>query len=111
LLNLYRNLLRLRRSHAALECGDVYGVKPSSEGNQNVLAYRRTDGAERIQVLLNLTGDAQTVSCPPGHLMLSTHSGREDALLSGNVTLQPGEGIMMMLDDHAVQNVPLSRKT
>ena len=114
LLWLYRTLLTLRRKHAALHSGDVYGVKPTAEGNQNVLAYRRTDGAERLQVLLNLTGEAQRVPCPPGHLLLSTHLGQrdaqEDALDRGSVTLQPHEGVLITLDEHPIGQAPLVRK-
>jgi alpha-glucosidase len=109
-LSLYRNLLKLRRKHAALHSGDVYGVKPTDEGNQNVLAYRRTDGVERLQVLLNLTGDPQTIACPPGHVLLSTHSGQDSTEFSGSVTLRPHEGLLITLDEHLAGHSPLLRK-
>jgi alpha-glucosidase len=109
-LSLYRNLLALRRKHAALHSGDVYGVKPTDEGNQNVLAYRRTDGAERMQVLLNLTGEPQTVACPPGRVLLSTHSGHDSTAFSSSVTLRPHEGLLIALDEHMAGHSPLLRK-
>ena len=109
-LSLYRNLLALRRKHAALHSGDVYGVKPMDEGNQNVLAYRRTDGAERMQVLLNLTGEPQTIACPPGRVLLSTHSGHDSTAFSGSVTLRPHEGLLITLDEHLAGHSPLLRK-
>jgi alpha-glucosidase len=109
-LSLYRNLLALRRKHPALHSGDVYGVKPTDEGNQNVLAYRRTDGVERMQVLLNLTGEPQTVACPPGRVLLSTHSGHDSTEFSGSVTLGPHEGLLITLDEHLAGHSPLLRK-
>lgn len=110
ILSLYRNLLALRRKHASLNAGDVYGVKPTDEGNQNVLAYRRTDGAERMQVLLNLTGEPQTVACPPGRVLVSTHSGQDSTAFSGSVTLGPHEGLLITLDEHLSGHSPLLRK-
>ena len=110
LLGLYRRLLALRRKHAALHSGDLYGVKPTAEGNQSVLAYRRTDGVERLQVLLNLTAEPQTVACPPGHLLVSTHTARQESVF-GNVTLLPHQGMLLSLDEHQVGAMPLSRKT
>ncbi|HEX3571486.1 MAG TPA: alpha-amylase family glycosyl hydrolase [Acidobacteriaceae bacterium] len=109
-LSLYRSLLALRRKHAALHSGDVYGVKPTDEGNQNVLAYRRTDGVERMQVLLNLSGESQTIACPPGQVLLSTHSGQESMEFSGSVTLRPNEGLLIALDEHLAGHSPLLRK-
>jgi alpha-glucosidase len=109
-LSLYRSLLALRRKHAALHSGDVYGVKPTDEGNQNVLAYRRTDGVERMQVLLNLSGESQTIACPPGQVLLSTYSGQESMEFSGSVTLRPNEGLLIALDEHLAGHSPLLRK-
>ena len=109
-LCLYRNLLELRRTHPALHSGDVYGVKPTDEGNEHVLAYRRTDGVERMQVLLNFSAETQTVSCPPGHVLLSTHPGGKGTSLSGSVTLQPHEGMIITLDEHVTGHSPSLRK-
>jgi len=109
-LSLYRRLLELRRARAALHSGDVYGVKPTDDGNQNVLAYRRTDGVERMQVLLNFSGEPQTVPSPPGHILLSTHSGRATDGISGNVTLSPHEGLLIVLEEHFSGQSPQLRK-
>ena len=109
-LSLYRSLLSFRRKHAALHSGDVYGVRPTDEGNQHVLAYRRTDGVERMQILLNLSADPQTVPCPPGRVLLSTHSGHDATPFSGSVTLLPHEGLLIALDEHLAGHSPLLRK-
>jgi alpha-glucosidase len=97
MLSLYRTLLRLRREHRALSCGDVYGVKPSDESDSPVLVYRRTDGEERIKVLLNLSAEPQIVSCPPGRVLVSTEAGREGREISGDVKLGANEGVVVVL--------------
>jgi alpha-glucosidase len=97
MLSLYRTLLRLRREHRALHCGDVYGVKPSDETDSPVLMYRRTDGEERMKVLLNLSAEPQIVSCPPGRVLVSTEAGREGKEISGNLQLGANEGVVVVL--------------
>lgn len=110
MLSLYRALLALRREHPALHSGDVYGVKPTGAGNSVVLAYRRTDGAERMQVLLNLSGLPQTTTCPPGHILLSTDPAREREGVSGELTLRRAEGLLISLDEHLAGYSPVLRK-
>ena len=110
LLRLYRALLELRREYPALHSGDVYGVKPGEGSDSQLLAYRRTDGAERMQVLLNLSTEAQATSCPPGRILLSTDPNREAIEISGDVTLGPGEGLLISLKEHLAGYSPLLRK-
>ena len=109
-LSLYRKLLELRCDHAALHSGDVYGVKPEDDSNQQVLGYRRTDGIERIQVLLNLSGEPQEAPCPPGRVMLSTRAGRDAESIRGNVKLQPHEGVVIVLEEHLSGQSPTLRR-
>jgi alpha-glucosidase len=97
MLSLYRALLKLRKEHAALHAGDVYGVKPSEESESPVLSYRRTDGVERLKVLLNMGAEPQFTECPPGVVLLSTEGGRAGKEISGNVKLGAGEGVVVLL--------------
>jgi len=76
----YRELLSLRKQHAALRLGDwkeIYGGK-------DVFAYRRTIGNESIDVFLNFS--AKPVTLPPveGKILLS-NCGRvtPDGILAG----------------------------
>ena len=96
MLSLYRTLLRLRREHTALRLGDIYGVRVNGT-DSHVLTYSRTDGVERIQMLLNLSNEVQTTACPPGRLLLSTDSAREITQISGQILLRGGEGVMVLL--------------
>ena len=97
LLNLYRRLLALRRAHPALATGHIRLL----EGHDDVLAYERQEGAERIVVALNLGGREQPVALPVGNLLLSTsHSGPSELdtgfrRRDGRTLLRPDEGLIL----------------
>ena len=98
MLTLYRALLALRREQPALLFGEIYDVTPVGENEFPVLTYRRSDGEERVQVLLNLSAQPQTVPCPAGRILLSTKAGRLPGQVSGSVTLDPDEGVVVSLN-------------
>ena len=110
LLHLYKALLALRRERAALNAGDVYAVKPDNGSSTCVLSYRRTDGAERLQIMLNLGKQTETATCPPGRIVISTHGGRESDGVLGEVRLEPGEGVVISLNEHLSGYSPQLRK-
>jgi len=68
ILSLYRDLLRLRRTHPALSVGDVRLL--SAHGH--VLAYERTAGDDRIVIGLNLSNETQQFGLPDGSPLLTT---------------------------------------
>ena len=70
MLNLYRALLRLRRTHPALSIGDFLPVE--CEGD--VLAYERSHRGEKLLVALNLGDEEQALLLPDpvSSLLLST---------------------------------------
>ena len=96
-LNLYRRLLALRRSHAALSIGEYLPLLVKGE----LLAYIRSNGGERVLVALNL--DHRPCSLPlkslglQGRALLSTHLDREDELISTALELRPNEGLIVAL--------------
>jgi alpha-glucosidase len=91
ILALYRRLIELRRSRRAL----VTGSKRLVEAPADVIAYQRTEGAERLLVLLNVCHEARPLPPIDGTLLLSTHLDREGTPLAGAVTLRPDEGIVV----------------
>jgi alpha-glucosidase len=97
MLTLYRALLRLRREHPALHSGEIYDVTPTGGSDSPVLTYRRSDGNERFKVLLNFSAEPQTSSCPAGKVLLSTIGPRAADHPSGELTLNPGEGVALLL--------------
>lgn len=58
ILEFYRRLLALRHQDEALLEGDYVDLKPKNEA---VLAYLRRSGKEVVLVMLNMSGNAQTV--------------------------------------------------
>ena len=98
LLNLYKRLLELRKKHAALHAGDVYAIRPETNSDSSLLSYRRTDGSERLQIVLNLGKEPEQGSFPPGRIILTTDTRRECGKTSGELEMKPGEGILISLD-------------
>ncbi|TPG09931.1 alpha-amylase family glycosyl hydrolase [Sphingomonas oligophenolica] len=71
MLALNRDLLALRRKHAALAVGNFVLIATVGD----VLAYERRLGDERIVVALNLGTSEQQVALPTGEVMLSSVVG------------------------------------
>jgi glycosidase len=90
MLSLYRALLALRRSEPALAIGSIERV----EASEHALAYQRSHGRFRLQVILNLTGTERQM--PDG-------TGTGECLLStlGSPPpegwLRPDEGVILRL--------------
>ena len=89
LLALHRDLLALRRKHAALAVGDFRLIVAAGD----VLIYERRQGDERIVVALNLGSEQQAIDCPPGDILLTTHP----APASPGV-LRPDEAIVLLVN-------------
>jgi alpha-glucosidase len=96
-LNLYLRLLALRRSHAAL-CVGAYRLLSVSD---DLLAYIRRDGSERMLVALNLSDSpcplALNSSGLQGRVLLSTHLDREGEWVSTTVALRGNEGLIIAI--------------
>jgi alpha-glucosidase len=95
ILTLYRRLIALRRSRAALLTGQMQGIG----AEKSVLRYERVHGEERLLVLLNMAHDAAEVKAPAGRVLLSTSLDREDELVGGMVALRSAEGLVIELAD------------
>ena len=95
ILNVYRNLLRLRHQNRVLLEGDYVAL---NENDANVLSYLRRYKNEAVLVVLNMSSQPQTVSfdlTPQGfpaksaHTLLTTMaSGAKDSSLS-HLSLEP----------------------
>ncbi|OYW11571.1 MAG: alpha-amylase, partial [Planctomycetales bacterium 12-60-4] len=92
MLALHRTLLALRRRHPALSVGSLALI----EADEDVLAYERREGSERLLVVLNMGGQAR-------RLMLPGDSRIEDVLASTlplramDGTLRPDEGLILKM--------------
>ncbi len=95
LYNLYRRLLALRRSRAALTGGTYRPLDAPGE----VLAYLREAGGERLMVALNFSAAPIAVALPGGSgtLLLSSAGERDGETLRGPFTLDAHAGAVIAL--------------
>jgi alpha-glucosidase len=91
ILSLYRTLIGLRNSNAALSTGTVENVA----GDGNLLRYERSDGKQRFAVLLNLSEVEAEVTVQSGELVCSTHMDRSGPTAGSSIALRPFEGILI----------------
>ena len=94
ILNLYRALIRLRRSNEAL----VQGQLESVAARGHILRYGRRNNQEQFAIILNFGHDEEEVDVPRGLIALSTHMDRERHLVRDKVSLRPAEGVIVRLD-------------
>lgn len=98
LLNFYRALIRLRRSHSALTRGDF---RPLPMGSAPVLAYVRSVPGQSILVALNFSAQAQTIHIdkeanrPDWEMYLSSRQDSPASLQAGCLTLGPDEACLL----------------
>lgn len=97
LLNLYRYLLRLRKSTSALNTGSFKSI---DAGNDDCYVYQRQDENGRYLVALNFSAAAHTLNIPrvsKGHVILSTHLDRAEQVSMKSLKLRPDEGVVISL--------------
>jgi alpha-glucosidase len=92
MLSLYRKLIGLRKSHPTLISGKLNDL----HFENSILHYRRS-GSEEIQVILNMTREQKTVRTLPATVIVGTRIGREEQTINGLSTLQPAEGLVLLL--------------
>lgn len=94
LLTLYRRLLALRRSEAALSVGGYAPVGAKGD----VLGYVREADGTRFLIALNLGHAPATLSFQgQGIVEIGTHSDREGAEVAGELALRGDEGLVARL--------------
>ncbi len=98
MLSLYRQLLALRRAHAALHLGAIGDISPKPGEQTGVLSYVRSDAQERIAVFLNLTIEPQTAEIPAGLALLSSLPARASGRVGGPIRLEAAEALIVLLD-------------
>jgi glycosidase len=91
LLSFYKEMLALRRQHAALHSGRL-DLLPRTQND--VLAYRRFCDEEALTVQLNFSAEPQAVTLPAGATVLASTHGKDGAMsipADGRSTLRPFE--------------------
>jgi alpha-glucosidase len=90
MLNLYRELIRLRVAHPALIDGKVESIAASN----NVLRYQRVGADETLLILLNLSHEPVEVDAA-GIILKSTHANRTAEPIPHSTTLHPAEALIL----------------
>jgi glycosidase len=96
-LNFYRRMLWVRRSNPALTHGSY---QPVDDVGENILAYFREHGSQKMLVLLNFSTDDEVVSLPdlpPGEILIGTDHERRGAVEFQAVHLAGAEGLVIQL--------------
>jgi alpha-glucosidase len=94
ILLLVRELLDYRRKHKALKQGKWRPLGSADD----VLAYERAFGDERIETLLNFSNAPRRVEglgLETARIALSTHADRRGELAREVVELRPNEGLIL----------------
>jgi alpha-glucosidase len=93
ILQLYRKLIQLRRSHPSL----VSGTLESVSAENSLLRYLRSGDEDHIVVMLNMGKDAVRTEIQIGTVLASTQLDREGEHVSGSVEIRGGEGLVVSL--------------
>jgi alpha-glucosidase len=97
ILNLYRELLALRKNSAALQVGSY---TPLEILPKQCFVYQRVADSERVLVALNFTAETQTFSLDDhgkATCLLSTHLDRKGEIALKDISLRPNEGLVIKL--------------
>jgi len=100
ILDLYRRLLRYRKSSPALQWGGYQPVDGAPDACYVFL--RHAQGRGRILVVLNFSAEEQRVVLPAlgeGTIAVSTHLDREGAVSLDELVLREDEGVIIELSD------------
>jgi alpha-glucosidase len=97
MLNLYRELIALRRARRALSIGSYRPIKAAEQA----LIFTREAGEDRILVALNMANEPMTAGFPAtgaaGTLLLSSHLDRASEPIRDAIDLRPNEGVAIEL--------------
>jgi alpha-glucosidase len=100
ILNLYRQLLRLRRELPALQAGSY---EPVEAGSEDCYVYQREYGKERFLVALNFASEPRQLNITgeeavdQGKVLLSTQLDRSGPARLATLELRPDEGLIIEL--------------
>jgi glycosidase len=94
-LNLYRRLLRLRRSSAALSIGSYRTVDPVPP---DCFVFERSHGTERALVAVNFSAERHSIDTAgfAGRIAVSTLRGNEGHEVRGVLDLLPHEAVVVV---------------
>ena len=96
--NFYKRLIAFRNSNKVLQVGDYLPVY--TEGD--LLCYRRIHKENEFLVALNLSSEQGTFHSAEegmrGVIRISTHREREGEEISGEIELEPDQGLLIEIN-------------
>ena len=93
MLNLYRQLTKLRRDTPALIQGEI----AEATVHANILKYQRCHGNRRLALALNFARESAQVLHSSGQILLSTYLDRTGEGVVQSLSLRANEGIIVQL--------------
>jgi len=100
LLNFYKKLFHMRKSHAALNSGSMEMI---DQDNRKVLSYLRRSDEEIVLVCLNMTDQPAILEFPPGltqqkwTILLSQHLENEEIITNTSLSLNSYETLVLLI--------------
>jgi alpha-glucosidase len=91
ILNLYRSLIALRRSHPTLVGGQLRSI--TTLGNR--LSYERASDNERLVIFLNFGHSPVQVATEAGIVLACTDSRRDTERVDNFIELRGSEGLVI----------------
>jgi alpha-glucosidase len=104
MLSYYKHLIKIRKHFTALREGSYLSIPHPAE---NVLAYFRQNGEEKILVLLNFDDKPKKISLPEFHGKVICNtlalSKEGEQIQFDEYELQPNEGYIVLLEEMSVK--------
>lgn len=98
LLKLYRDLLKIRAKELAMQVGDYTPVISDND----LLSYTRSHAEKEFLIILNFADSIEqfTMDAPnrKGEVLLSTDQSMVDTMVSETITIQPNQGLLILLE-------------
>jgi alpha-glucosidase len=94
ILNLYRELIALRRAYPILVGGELRSITSSGD----LLSYERAAGNERLMIFLNFGESPIRVNAESGSVLAGTPSRRGADRVDSFVELKGSEGLVVKVD-------------
>jgi len=95
LLGWYKALIAIRKAEPAMQSGDIAWI----ESPADVMAWTRTLGAHRIDMVLNFGARARTVHLAGGSVRLGTRADAGSSIAAGYYRLAPYEVLIIAEED------------
>lgn len=107
----YRDLIRVRKEHPALQKPDKEAVKIEADPERRLVRIERLGDGCKITAYVNLSGEVAAVKMPSGQVILNSeaprYGGREDGNSEVIKRLLPGQFVLVSSKDSHGASLPV----